>query len=435
MKICLLRPNMGDYRVNDAMPPLAMAILAARADQHQITFYDDRIESIPTTLEADLIAISVETFTARRSYQLADHYRAQGHKIIMGGYHATFLPDEALQHADSVIIGDAEGAWEALLSDAEQGQLQRYYYGDHAMPLDDYRIDRAIFNNKKYMPVELIQYTRGCRFACDFCSIHAFYQSSVRARPIEQLKAELLTLPKKRFIAFVDDNLFANRQILTDLLTMMKPLKRRWGCQISIDVARNTTLLDQMAESGCRFVLIGFESLNQQNLKQMGKSWNQTAGDYANVVKALHQRGINVYGTFVMGYDEDTEQSIQQSLNFAIDNKLEIANFNLLIPTPGSKLYQRLAEEGRLIAPQWWIDPNYRYGDPIFEPKKITAQRLTELCYAAKTAFYSYPSIMRRLLSGNKKTKWRDKGITLLANLISHREIIRKQGKKLGEKA
>ncbi|MBK5142955.1 B12-binding domain-containing radical SAM protein [Budviciaceae bacterium BWR-B9] len=434
MRIILLRPNMGDYRTTDAMPPLAIGILAARSIGHEVIFYDDRVEEIPETLQADLIAISVETFTALRSYQLANRYRAQGNTVVMGGYHPTFLPDEVLEHADSVIIGDAEGAWEQLLQDKLQGTLQRYYYGDHSLPLNDYLLDRTVFSGKKYAPLELIQYTRGCRFACDFCSIHGFYHSTVRARPVEQLREELLALDSNRFIAFVDDNLFANRTLLEALLTMLKPLKRRWGCQISIDVARNTQLLDQLAEAGCRFALIGFESLNAQNLKQMGKAWNRAAGDYDEVVKALHDRGINIYGTFVFGYDEDDEQTIQQSIDFALRNKLEIANFNLLIPTPGSKLYQRLAQEGRLISPQWWKDPDYRYGDPIFQPEKITAERLTALCFSAKKQFYSYPSIANRLLNLKKRTYWKDRVIALLANIISHREIIRKQGKRLGEK-
>lgn len=432
MKIVLLRPNMGDYRATDAMPPLAMAILAARAAHHEVIFYDDRVEKIPTSIAADLIAISIETFTARRSYQLADHYRKQGIPIVVGGYHPSFLPQEALQHADSVIIGDAEGSWEQLLNDLAKNNLQPIYYANHKLPLDNYLIDRRIFQGKKYAPVELIQYTRGCRFACDFCSIHSFYQQQIRARPLDQLKAELLSLPANRFFIFVDDNLFASRVILESLLNMLTPLKKRWGCQISIDVASDETLLDKLALAGCRFVLIGFESLNPKNLKQMAKPWNKVAGSYDSVVKSLHDRGINIYGTFVFGYDEDTEQTIQQSLEFALSNKLEIANFNPLTPTPGSGLYKRLAKEQRLLSANWWIDPYYRYGDPIFQPKKIAAERLTELCFKAKQKFYSYPSIASRIFSIEKKTKWLDKGVTLLANIISHREIIKKQGQTLG---
>lgn len=244
-----------------------------------------------------------------------------------------------------------------------------------------------------------------------------------------------LTLPSKKFLLFVDDNLFANRVVLGNLLRILTPMRKRWGCQISIDVARDETLLDQLAEAGCRFVLIGFESLNPQNLKQMGKPWNKVAGDYRQVVKALHSRGISIYGTFVFGYDEDTKETIEESFNFALESKLEIANFNPLTPTPNSGLYNRLLKEERLLSPKWWIDPNYSYGAPIFQPKKIDAELLNELCFEAKQKFYSYPSIFNRLLSFEKETKWVDKGVGLVANIISHREIINKQGRSLGAKS
>lgn len=435
MNIVLIYPNMGDYRTKDAMTPLVMGILAALSPDHKLTFHDERLEAIPQSLpNADLIAISVETFTARRSYLLADRFRRQGKKVVMGGYHVTFMPEEALQHADSIIVGDAEGAWEQLLLDVEQGMLKERYAGSRNRALDDYQLDRSIFAGKRYAPLELIQYSRGCRFACDFCSISAFYPAGVRTRPIEQLKAEIERLPAGRFLAFVDDNLFVNRKKLDALLIMLAPLKRRWGCQISIDVARNVEMLDQLAQAGCSFALIGFESLAPGNLRQMGKSWNHAAGDYRRVIEALHQRGICVYGTFIFGYDDDTPETVQQCLKFALENGLEIANFNLLIPTPGTALYQRLKNQGRLLSPEWWIDPAYRYGDPIFQPKGMTPEQLTEQCFQAKTRFYSYPSIARRLLRFNKKRRWKTALIALLANLVSHREIARKQGKRLGEK-
>lgn len=185
-------PNMGDYRTKDAMTPLAMGILAALSPGHDITFYDERLEELPQTLpNADLIAISVETFTARRSYLLADHYRKQGKKVVMGGYHVTFMPEEALQHADSIVIGDAEGVWEQMLLDVENETLKESYVGSRARSLDNYPLDRSIFAGKRYAPLELIQYSRGCRFACDFCSIHAFYPDGVRTRPVGQLKKKL----------------------------------------------------------------------------------------------------------------------------------------------------------------------------------------------------------------------------------------------------
>ncbi|MEX0532846.1 radical SAM protein [Raoultella terrigena] len=275
MKIALIYPNMGDFRTKDAMTPLSMGILAALSPGHDIVFYDERLESLPLTLPAvDLVAISIETFTARRGYQLAARYRQQGIKVVVGGFHATFMPDEVVEHADSVVIGDAEGAWEQLLLDVGRGELQPRYEGSRQRSLEQYQLDRSIFTGKRYAPLALIQYSRGCRFTCDFCSIHAFYPDGVRTRPVEHIRAEIEALPAGRFVMFVDDNLFASRKTLESLLDVLTPLKRRWGCQISIDVARNDALLDKLVQAGCGFVLMGFESLNSANFRQMGKQWN-----------------------------------------------------------------------------------------------------------------------------------------------------------------
>lgn len=432
MKLSLIRPNLGDYRSSDAMPPLAMGILAARAPDWDIAFFDEKAEALPTNDCPDLAALSVETFTARRAYAVADAYRARGVPVVMGGYHPTFLPDEALQHADAVVIGDAEGAWETLLADMKAGRLQRRYVGDRTAPLHDYRVDRRIFRGKRYAPVELVQYGRGCRFACDFCSIHSFYGTSVRVRPIDGLLREIETLPAQRLLFFVDDNLFSNEADLGALLDAMRGLKRRWSCQISIDVARDERLLDRLAEAGCRFVLIGFESLLPANLKQMAKPWNKVAGSYAEVVRALHVRGIGIYGTFVFGYDADTRDTIARTVDFAIDARLEIANFNALTPTPGSALYDRLRDEGRLISPQWWLDPNYRYGDTIFQPRGMGADELADGVFAARERFYGWRSIGRRVLSRELPFSPFRIAMTAVANTISRREIYRKQHRLLG---
>ena len=432
MKIALIRPNMGDYRSTDAMPPLAMGILAARSSGHQVHFYDDKAEAIPDELDVDLLALSVETFTARRAYQLADRFRQQGIKVVMGGYHPTFLPKEALQHADAVVTGDAEGTWEQLLADAERDRMQSVYQGNNRNSLKDMRIDRSIFAGKRYAPIELTQFGRGCRFICDFCSIHEFYGTTVRTRPAEALRDELVALNNRRLLFFVDDNLFSTAENLDSLLRIMTPLGRRWSCQISIDVARDPALLDRLAAAGCRYVLIGFESLEAENLRQMNKPWNRVAGDYRQVVAGLHSRGIGVYGTFVFGYDYDTPDSIRRCLDFALESRLEIANFNPLTPTPGSGLYKRLAAENRLISPQWWLDPDYRYGAPIFQPRLMTPAQLAEGCFEAKKAFYAWSSIGRRILGSDCRFSLFSRTMTAVANLISRREVYRKQGRLLG---
>jgi radical SAM superfamily enzyme YgiQ (UPF0313 family) len=432
VKLALIRPNLGDFRSSDAMPPLALGILAARSPGCDVALYDEKVEVVPTSLDCDLVAMSVETYTARRAYALADGYREQGLKVVMGGYHPTFLPEEALEHADAVVVGDAEGAWERLLDDVREGKVQSVYQGDNSAPLDDYRIDRSIYAGKKYTPVELAQFGRGCRFACDFCSIHAFYGKSIRSRPLDGLRKELETLSRRKLLFFVDDNLFGRRDELLAMLKMLKPLKLSWSCQISIDVARDDELLDLMADSGCTFVLIGFESLNPENLRQMGKGWNKVSGDYLDVVKKLHDRGIGIYGTFVFGYDHDTPDSITRSVEFAIKARLDIANFNPLTPTPGSRLYRRLEKEGRLLAPYWWRDPKWCYGDPIFDPRGMSGEVLAEKVFEAKKQFYSLYSIGLRILNhGAGLSPFRSSTATF-ANLVSRREIYKKNRRSLG---
>ncbi len=432
MKLTLIRPNLGDYRSSDAMPPLVMGILAARAAGWDIAFYDEKAEALPTGDQPDLAALSVETFTARRAYAVADVYRARGVPVVMGGYHPTFLPEEALEHADAVVMGDAEGIWERLLEDFQEGHLERRYAGSNRTPLTDYRLDRSIYRGKRYAPVELVQYGRGCRFACDFCSIHSFYGTDLRVRPLDGLTREIESLPKGRLLFFVDDNLFAGRKELLALLQALEPLNRRWCCQISIDVARDEALLDRLAEAGCVFVIIGFESLNSINLRQMGKRWNKVSGPYEQVVRALHSRGIGIYGTFVFGYDADTADTMAHTVEFALEARLEIANFNPLTPTPGSALYDRLLSEGRLLSPKWWLDPDYRYGDAIFEPRGMRANELADGVFEARERFYSWRSIGLRVLDGDVPFSPFHLSMTTAANFISRREIYKKQHRYLG---
>lgn len=432
MKIALIRPNMGNYRSSDAMTPLALGILAGRSAGHELLLFDDRVEAIPDHIDADLAAISVETFTARRAYQIADQLRAQGTRVVLGGYHPTLLPTEAAAHADALVTGDAEDVWPQLLHDAQHGQLQPLYASDNTHNLADYALDRSIFAGKRYAPVELVQYGRGCRFACDFCSIHRFYGHRVRVRPAADVCAELAQLNRKRLLFFVDDNLFSTEAQLLQLLDAIEPLKMCWSCQISIDVARNPHLLDRLAAAGCRYVLIGFESMERANLKQMGKGWNHVAGSYRDVVRNLHQRGIGIYGTFVFGYDYDTADTIRRSLDFALEAELDIANFNPLTPTPGSALYERLQQEGRLLSPQWWLDPQYRYGDPIFTPASMSAHDMTQGCFAAKQQFYAWSSIAKRVWGSEKPRNLFNLTTGAIANFISRREVYRKQGRALG---
>lgn len=433
MQITFIRPNMYDERSSDAMEPLCFAILKSLTPSDvDISFYDERLEPVPLDQRTDLVALTVETYTARRAYQIADHYRHRGVPVVMGGYHPTFLPDEALQHADAVVKGDAEGVWDRVLDDAAKGALQPVYERADFAPLAGYMPDRSIFAGKKYAPMGLVQYGRGCRFNCTFCSIRAFYGNSLRQRPVDEV-VEDIRRSGRRHIFLVDDNLFVDREKSRELFEALIPLGISWSCQVSIDIARDEALVKLMARSGCISALVGFESLKPESLREVRKGWNLKWQSYDQAVNVFRRAGLMLYGTFVFGCDNDTVDAFKESVEFAVRNKFMLANFNPLTPMPGAPLFERMQKEGRLLHDRWWLDPDFRYGDATFSPMNMTADRLTEECFAARIRFNSMRSIAGRLLDlhTNMRTPYRA-GVYLAANLISRREILIKQRHRLG---
>lgn len=434
MRITLIRPNLCAKRSSDAMEPLGLAILKALTPPEiEVVCYDDRVEDVDFDDSTDLVGLTVETGTARRSYQIAAEYRRRGVPVVMGGYHPTLLPEEAQHYADAIVLGDAEGAWQQVVADASRDRLESRYRSRELGPLTGPVPDRNLYRGKRYAPVSLFQYSRGCRFNCDFCSIRAFYGSDLRQRPVADLVAEIERV-SPRHVFFVDDNLFVDAAKARELFEALVPLGIRWSCQVSIDATRDSSLVRLMARSGCLSALIGFESLDERNLQQMKKRWNLKWTDYATAIEVLRDAGILVYGTFILGYDHDTPDAFDVTLDFALRHKLFLANFNPLTPTPGTPLYDRLRRQGRLLYDRWWLDPSYRYGEATFRPQGMSAEQLTRGCYRARTAFYSYSSIGQRLFGrgGNLRSPF-PAAVYLLSNLVSKKEIHSKQGRRLGD--
>jgi radical SAM superfamily enzyme YgiQ (UPF0313 family) len=434
MQVTFVRPSMHNRRSSDAMQPLAFAVLRSLTPPDvEVVLHDERIETIPLDEPTDLVAMTVETYTARRAFQLATQYRRRGVPVVMGGYHPTFLPDECAPFSDSVVLGDAEDVWPRVVDDARRGRLRRVYRQDDYPPLAGRPLaDRSIFKGKRYAPITLVQYGRGCRFNCDFCSIHAFYGTSLRQRSVRDVCDEI-ERAGRRTVFFVDDNLFVDVPRAKELFTALAPLGISWFCQSSIDIARDRELVALMARSGCSSVLFGFESLHRENLRQMRKGWNVKWQDFETSVRVIRDAGLMIYGTFVHGYDHDTVQSFDDTVDFAIRHKFYLANFNPLTPTPRAPLYDRLAREGRLIYERWWLDPRFRYGEASFHPRGMTADELTAGCWRARRAFNTAGSMARRFAEPHSTLKSPRNALQfLVSNLVSRYEIHRKQGVPLG---
>ncbi|MCC6242110.1 MAG: B12-binding domain-containing radical SAM protein [Gemmatimonadaceae bacterium] len=362
-----------------------------------VKFYDDRLETIPFDEPTDLVAISVETYTAKRAYQIASDYRRRGIRVVMGGFHASLRPQEVAQYADAVVIGEAEMVWAELLDDARHGTLKRSYKGSARPSLETVRPDRSIFRGKRYLPIGLIEAGRGCHLRCEFCAVQTVFERTQTRRPIDRILDELRALKDhKRIFFFVDDNITSNISQAKDFFRALIPLKIRWVSQASINAAHDEEFLDLLVRSGCQGVLIGFESLNPANLTAMDKTFNMAKGGFEKALANLRRHKIRVYGTFIFGYDGDTPESFKPTLEFAQDHSFYIAAFNHLTPFPGTPLYTRLEAEGRLLYNDWWLDERYSYNRIPFQPRGMSPEALQQACLATRREFYSWRSIFRR---------------------------------------
>lgn len=403
MRLALVYPGMGKrpgqrYLRSWQMEPLPSAAIAGLTPPDvDVVFYDDRMEAIPFDEPVDLVAMSVETYTARRAYQIASEYRARSVPVVMGGFHATLCPDEVARYAEVTVKGEAEAVWPQLIDDFRHGRVQPGYQAQGRPDLRRIRYDRGIFGRRRYLPVGLVETGRGCRFRCEFCAVQAFFEARHRARPVDAVVEDVLSRRDQvRLFFFVDDNFAADIGTAKELLRALVPLRIRWVTQMSINAAHDEEFLHLLSASGCQGVLIGFESRDPDNLRQMNKSFNNTGGGYAKAIANLRRHGIRIYATFVFGYDGDTPESPLESARFAIDQRFFITAFNHLTPFPGTPLYERLLREGRFTHPQWWLDEDYSYNVVPFRPSRMSAADLREACLGARRRFYSAGSILRR---------------------------------------
>lgn len=442
MIVVLIKPNIGRmehslYVDEGRMEPLQIGILAAMVpERDELRFYDDRLEPILYDEPADLVCITVETFTARRAYEIAGEYRRRGVRVILGGMHPTLLPEEAAQHADSIFTGDAEARFPEVIEDARALRLKPRYHAPPQAPQNGGELfpRRDIFRNKGYLPITLMQFGRGCHHACTFCAVSSYFSRNHHLRSIDSVLREIDSQPK-RILFFVDDNLLADRDAAKDLFRALIPRKVLWMSQGTIDMTRDPEMMDLMRRSGCLGMVVGFESLSPDSLRSMKKTPNLHSLDaYHAAIQVIRNSGLQLWAAFTLGHDHDTLETLRETADFAIANKFCFAAFNLLTPYPGTPLYERLARENRLLyGGKWWLHPDYRFNHAAFRPAHMEADELTQACFAARTRFNSLGSIFHRAFDfkTNMSSPLR---FFLYAtyNPLVRKEVKKKQGLRFG---
>lgn len=429
MKITFIRVNMFEHISSDAMKPLLFGIIKSLTpERHEIDFIDERVETLPERIDSDIIAFSVETYTAKRAYLLAKKYKTDRNVIVMGGFHAAVMAEEMLRYADTVLAGDAEETWGEFLTDCENGERKSLYVSTEKKALSVLKDDPSVYKHK-YYGIGVYQISRGCKFNCDFCSIKTMYHG-VRRKSADMI-AEELREAKEKILFFVDDNLFYDKASAIELFDKIAPLKKKWACQISMDVAKDEELLAKMKKAGCFLVLMGFESLNPRSLSEMHKAAN-TEADYEEVIRRIYRHKLLIYGTFVLGCDGDFVDVFDKTYAFAVKNHIAVTNFNPLIPMPGTGVYRKMEEQGRLLYKKWWLSDKYRYGDTAYRPANMTPEELKDGCLRIRTKYYSIGCILKRLFSDPMHFRPMNLFVFLVANLISRKEIHKKQGQLLG---
>lgn len=435
MRVVLIQPafegrgvaKLFGFRI---LPYGLLQLAAVSPPEVEVAILDEKVEPLPERVDADLVGISIfTTATAPRAYELARRYRAQGLRVVVGGAHPSALPEEALGFADSVVVGEAEGVWPTVLAHARAGALQPVYRG----PLPDLaalptRYPWHLLRTTRYPAPLVVQTTRGCPVGCEFCSVPTFNGRRMRHKRIEQVVEELEGLAAVRpslYARLADTVFFLDDSFGTDVLyyralmqaLVDRGLRLRWVTQATTALVQKPELLRLAARSGCVGVLIGFESLSQEALREADKRYR--AHTYPDLVARLHDHGIGVEGTFIFGFDHDDEGVFERTVEFCVRARLNVAQFSVLTPLPGTPLFERYRQAGRLLY-EPWKDPRawarFNLFDVVIRPRRMTPERLAEGLRWAYRSFYSWPSLARRFAHHAFRQSPRDTLVTWTLN-------------------
>ncbi len=392
----LYRHRGGIWKRSMRYAPLTLTTLASLVPPEissDVQIVDEGIGDIDTAaIDADLVGISVITGTAPRAYQISADLRRRGIPVVLGGVHPTLLPAEAMRHADTTVVGYAEESWPQLLRDFAGGSMKPRYDQSPNLKLVNLPFPlRRLYDARMFKIADTIEATRGCIYQCEFCVVPAAWGPQIQ-KPVCDVVADIRQMGSRR-IVFLDLNLISDADYARELFTALIPLKIRWGGLATTTIAWQDELLDLAARSGCRGLLLGFESANQETLKEVKKAFNMRR-DYREVMRRLHARGIAVMGCFVFGLDSQTQESFDETVDLVMESKMDLPRYAIATPFPATAFYKRLKAEGRITTEDWSL---YDGQHVVFQPKNMTAD---ELLFGTRRAWketYRLSSIAKRL--------------------------------------
>jgi radical SAM superfamily enzyme YgiQ (UPF0313 family) len=379
---------------------LGLTVLASLfPEDWDITIVNEAIEKVDPDARVDLVGLTALTCVADRAYHLADEFRKRGRTVVIGGVHASLVPQEARAHADSVLVGEAEGIFPRLIADYEAGCLKPFYRNESHVDLEEVPVPRRDLLSSSYSRLfKSIETTRGCPNRCEFCSVPIINGLRYRTRSVSQIDSELSSIIERKgeYLFLTDDNVVAQPEFATELFQVFKKYEVKWMAFCTLQIARNPELLALARESGCISLFIGFESLNQENLDGARKTFMDT-NELVDLIKRIQDHGIGIQGAFIFGFDHDDKDVFRRTVDFVHETHIELPTFSVLTPFPGTPLRKRLEEEGRIFDNHW---PHYDMSHVVFKPKLMSPRELQEGYLWAQKYCCSPRSILGRLLRG-----------------------------------
>jgi radical SAM superfamily enzyme YgiQ (UPF0313 family) len=424
MKILLIAPERKRKKDEDFLFRLGFlnlpCVAAVTPPDVEVRIVDEAYETVNFDEQVDLVGISAQTPVAPRAYQIAEEFRKKDIPVVMGGVHASVLPEEALKHVDAVVIGEAEETWPRLLEDFRQGKLQKIYRSNGWIPGNEIPSPRReLLNYRHYFPLKLLETTRGCPHRCDFCQVSRFFGNRYRTRPLSEIARELNAmfgqgpvmppwakrplssinkdLPyflKRRLLYIIDNNVVSNKQFAVELLSLLKDYDLLWWGHAPVSIAADDELLRLFAACGCIAVNIGFESLSPTNLKRMRKGFNKPS-QYQEAIKKIHGYGIGIMGTFIVGLDDDDPGVFQRTIDFICENQLDWALAFIMTPYPGTESFERMEGAERILHRDW---ERYDSLNAVYQPLLMSAAELEKGMRRIWKEVFSLRSLFNRII-------------------------------------